>query len=136
VHFARLATGDEQAVVKRGVLVLWPDARVETDVERFEAAAQWAVDGGDEALCRAAADLYRGDLLRDDRYESWLVEPRGRLRRRYLDVLRAGALWDRLAEKDPTDEQAARAIAMRSVIRTVWCGNCLSLAGRAGSTRA
>jgi DNA-binding SARP family transcriptional activator len=109
VHFARLATGDEQAVVnERGVLVLWPDARVETDVERFEAAAQWAVDSGDEALCRAAADLYRGDLLPDDLYESWLAEPRGRLRRRYLDVLRAGALWERLAEEDPTDEQAAR----------------------------
>ncbi len=111
LHFARLATGDEQAIVnERGVLVLWPDARVETDVERFEAAAQRALDGEDEAFCRAAADLYRGDLLPDDRYESWLVEPRGRLRGRYLDVLRAGALWDRLAEEDPTDEQAARAL--------------------------
>ena len=111
LHFARLATGDEQAIVnERGVLVLWPDAGVETDVERFEAAAQRALDGGDEAFCRSAADLYRGDLLPDDRYESWLVEPRGRLRRRYLDVLRAGALWDRLTEEDPTDEQAARAL--------------------------
>jgi DNA-binding SARP family transcriptional activator/predicted negative regulator of RcsB-dependent stress response len=111
LHFARLATGDEQAIVnERGVLVLWPDARVETDVERFEAAAQRALDAGDEAFCRSAADLYRGDLLPDDRYESWLVEPRGRLRRRYLDVLRAGALWDRLTEEDPTDEQAARAL--------------------------
>src|SRR5581483_4874159 len=111
LHFARLATGDERAIVnERGVLVLWPDAHVETDVERFEAAAQRALDGEDEAFCRSAADLYRGDLLRDDRYESWLVEPRGRLRRRYLDVLRAGALWDRLTEEDPTDEQAARAL--------------------------
>jgi DNA-binding SARP family transcriptional activator len=111
VHFARLATGDEQAIVnERGVLVLWPGARVETDVERFEAAAQQALAGGDEALCRTGAGLYRGDLLPDDRYESWLAEPRGRLRRRYLGVLRAGALWDRLAEEDATDEQAARAL--------------------------
>lgn len=111
LHFARLATGDEHAIVnERGVLVLWPDARVDTDVERFEAAAQRALDGEDAALCRAAADLYRGELLPDDRYESWLAEPRGRLRRRYLDVLRAGALWERLAEEDPTDEQAARAL--------------------------
>ena len=114
LHFARLASGDEQAIVNEGgVLVLWPDARVETDVERFEAAAQRALDGGDEALCRDAAALFPGDLLPDDRYESWCVEPRVRLRRRYLDVLRAGALWDRLAEEDPTDEQAARAL-MRS----------------------
>ena len=40
-----------------------------------------------------------GELLPDDRYESWATEPRGRLQRRYLDVLRAGALWDRLAER-------------------------------------
>jgi DNA-binding SARP family transcriptional activator len=111
LHFARLAAEDERSIVnERGVLVLWPDASLETDVERFDAAAQRAVDGGDEALCRAAADLYRGDLLPDDRYEPWAAEPRGRLRRRYLDVLRAGALWDRLAAEDPTDEQAARAL--------------------------
>jgi DNA-binding SARP family transcriptional activator len=111
LHFVRLATGDEHAIVnERGVLVLWPDARVDTDVERFEAAVQRGLDGEDAALCRAAADLYRGELLPDDRYESWLAEPRGRLRRRYLDMLRAGALWDRLAEEDPTDEQAARAL--------------------------
>jgi DNA-binding SARP family transcriptional activator len=103
LHFARLATGDERAIVnERGVLVLWPDAKVETDVERFETAAQRGN--------AAAADLYRGDLLPDDRYESWSFEPRGRLRRRYRDVLRAGALWDRLAEADPTDEEAARAL--------------------------
>ncbi len=111
LHFARLAVGDEQAIVnERGVLVLRPDASVETDVERFEAAAQQGLDVGDEAVCRAAADLYRGELLPDDLYESWSVEPRARLRRRYLDLLRAGALWDRLAEEDPTDEQAARAL--------------------------
>jgi DNA-binding SARP family transcriptional activator len=109
LHFARLATGDERAIVnERGVLVLWPDARVETDVERFEVAAQRAIGGGGEASCREAADLYRGELLPDDLYEPWSAEPRGRLRRGYLDVLRAGGMWDRLAEEDPTNEQAAR----------------------------
>ena len=111
LHFARLANGDDRSIVnERGVLVLWPDARVETDIERFETAAQLALAGSDVVACRAAADLYGGDLVPDDRYESWLVEPRGRLRRRYLEVLRAGALWDRLADEDPTDEQAARAL--------------------------
>ena len=111
LHFARLATGDERSIVnERGVLVLWPDASVETDVARFEAAAQRALDDSEEIACRTAADLYGGDLLPDDRYESWAAEPRGRLHRRYLDVMRAGGLWDRLAEEDPTDEQAARAL--------------------------
>jgi DNA-binding SARP family transcriptional activator len=109
LHFARLATEDERSIVnEHGVLVLWPGARVETDVERFEAAAQQALEGDDPADRRAAAALYGGDLLPDDRYDSWSFEPRGRLRRGYLDVLRAGRLWDRLAEEDPTDEQAAR----------------------------
>jgi DNA-binding SARP family transcriptional activator len=111
LHFARHALGHEQAIVaEHGVLVLWPDAQIDTDVERFETAARRALDADDHSACRAAADLYRGDLLPDDRYESWLAEPRGRLHRRYLDVLRAGALWDRLADEDPTDEQAARAL--------------------------
>jgi len=111
LHFARHATGDEQAVCNdHGVLVLWPDAQVETDVERFETAARRALDSGDTTVCRAAAALYRGDLLPDDLYESWPAERRGELRRRYRDVLRAGALWDRLAEEDPTDEQAARTL--------------------------
>jgi DNA-binding SARP family transcriptional activator len=109
LHFARLAMGDEQAIVnERGVLAVRPDARVETDVECFEAAAQRGLDSGEQAACGAAADLYRGDLLPDDLYESWSAEPRTRLRRRYLDVLRAGKLWTRLAEEDPTDEQATR----------------------------
>ncbi len=111
LHFARLAVGDERAIVnERGVLALRPDALVETDVEAFEAAARRGLDAGDGALCRAAAELYRGDLLPDDIYESWSIEPRARLRRRYLEVLHVGALWDRLAEEDPTDERAARSL--------------------------
>src|SRR2546421_342397 len=78
LHFARLATGDERSIVnERGVLVLWPDARVETDVERFEAASR-VLDGREEAASARAADLYGGDLLPDDRYESWAAEPRRR----------------------------------------------------------
>src|SRR5205807_417993 len=66
LHFARLATGEERSIVnERGVLVLWPDARIETDVARFEAAAQRALEGRNEAACRSAADLYTGELLPD-----------------------------------------------------------------------
>ena len=109
LHFARLALADERAIAnEHGVLVLAPEARVVTDFERFEAASKRALETGDAATCRDAADLYRGDLLPNDLYESWTVEPRARARRRYLDVLRAGALWARLSEEDPTDEQATR----------------------------
>ena len=109
LHFARLALADERGIVnEHGVLVLAPHARVDTDIERFEAAATAALNEGDAAGCRGAAHLYRGDLLPDDIYETWTVEPRGQLRRRYLDVLRAGGLWARLSEEDATDEEATR----------------------------
>lgn len=109
VHFARSALGDDQAVVTdHEVLVLWPGASVDTDVARFETAAQRALESHDADACHQAARLYAGELLPDDRYESCLVEPRARLRRRYLDLLREAGQWGLLAEEDPTDEQAAR----------------------------
>ena len=75
-HHARRALGDTGAVVLReGKVALAPEARVETDVERFEAT-------GDP-------ELYGGDLLSDDRYADWAEERRSQLRRRYLDGLRA-----------------------------------------------
>jgi len=111
LHFARRATGDEQAIVsQQGILALWPDAEVHVDVERFETAARRALATDDPAACRNVVDLYTGDLLPDDRYESWLAEPHRRLRQCYLDLLRVGTLWARLAEEDPTDEQAARSL--------------------------
>lgn len=111
LHFARRAMLDERAIAnEHGVLALAPQATVESDVARFEAAAGAALEAGDQAACRAAADLYTGVLLPDDLYESWSFEPRTRLRSRYLDLLRAGSLWARLFEEDPTDEQAARTL--------------------------
>jgi DNA-binding SARP family transcriptional activator/predicted negative regulator of RcsB-dependent stress response len=109
LHFARSALGDDQAIVtEHEVLALWPSAAVDTDVELFEASARSALDSHDPDACLKAARLYAGELLPDDRYESWLVEPRARLRRRYLDLLREGGRWDQLADEDPTDEQATR----------------------------
>ena len=109
LHFARSALDDDHAVVtEHEVLVLWPDAALETDVDRFETAARRALDSHDPDACVEAAHLYVGELLPDDRYESWLAEPRTHLRQRYRDLLRGGGQWDRLADEDPTDEQAAR----------------------------
>ncbi|MEW1808009.1 BTAD domain-containing putative transcriptional regulator [Pseudarthrobacter sp. NPDC080039] len=111
LYFVRRATADAQAVVShQGVLVLWPGAQVHSDVEGFEGAARQALAAGNLSACRAAANLYYGELLPDDRYESWLGEPRQRLRQLYLDLLRVGEMWQRLFDEDPTDEQAARAL--------------------------
>jgi len=58
----------------------------------------------------SAADLYRSQLLPDDRYVEWLEEPRKRLQRLYVKVLQTGRLWERLIAVDPTDEQAQCAL--------------------------
>src|SRR5829696_416405 len=89
---ARRAIGDRAAIVLRaGVVELAPDARVATDVERFEA--------GDDAA-------YGGELLPDDPYEQWALAPRARLRERRLAMLRAEGSWEAVLREDPAVEEA------------------------------
>jgi DNA-binding SARP family transcriptional activator len=111
VHFARRALGSEGTIgTDAGMLILFPDAKVESDVERFETAARQALRSGDEGTCATAAELYGGELLPEDRYVPWSEEPRERLRLRCLRVLKAARLWERVLEIDGTDEQAHRAL--------------------------
>jgi DNA-binding SARP family transcriptional activator/tetratricopeptide (TPR) repeat protein len=96
-HHGRRALGHARGVVLRGGLVLLaPDAQVETDVERFEASSD--------------PDLYPGELLPDDAYAAWVEERRRSLRARFLDGLRAAGRWEELAEEEPADEPAQRAV--------------------------
>jgi DNA-binding SARP family transcriptional activator len=96
-HHGRRALGYQDAIVLReGQVMLAPDARVETDVERFENSSD--------------PDLYPGELLPDDRYASWAEERRAALRARYLDALRAAGRWEELAHEEPADEPAQRAV--------------------------
>jgi DNA-binding SARP family transcriptional activator len=68
-HHARRALGQSDGLVLReGMVMLAPNARVETDVERFEASSDPA--------------LYTGDLLPDDPYAEWAEEQRQTLRAR------------------------------------------------------
>jgi DNA-binding SARP family transcriptional activator/pimeloyl-ACP methyl ester carboxylesterase len=110
-HYARTALGARGAVVLQAEQVrLWPDAPVEVDAERFAAAAEAALRTGDADGCARAAALYAGELLPEDRYESWVQEPRERLRLRYLELLRRAGLWDRVVAEEPTDEPAHQAL--------------------------
>jgi DNA-binding SARP family transcriptional activator/tetratricopeptide (TPR) repeat protein len=94
--YARKALGDRSAVVLRaGRVELAPGAEVSTDVERFET--------GDE-------NVDDGELLPDDLYEEWTLEPRERLRARRLSMLREGGDWDRILVQDSTNEEAHRAV--------------------------
>jgi DNA-binding SARP family transcriptional activator len=114
-HHLRRALGTpEPVVVDAGFVALCPDWQVTTDVEVFETAAKDALGAGPEA-CVEAAGLYRGELLPDDRYVSWVFEPRERLRLRYLQLLKLCQHWEAVLEVDPADEEAHRAL-MRGYI--------------------
>jgi DNA-binding SARP family transcriptional activator len=111
VHFARRTLGDHDAIgFESDILSLAPGGDVTVDAETFEAEAKLALRGTrpDPATCLRAADLYGGELLPDDRYAEWSEATRGHLRQLYVRVLKAGALWERLLELDPTDEEAQR----------------------------
>ncbi|MCM5571593.1 AAA family ATPase [Burkholderiaceae bacterium FT117] len=115
-HHARQAIGRADAVVLQGGQVsLCPSSSVEVDAARFEALADAALAAADPVACAAAADAWSGELLPDSPYEPWAEAARVRLRARYLELLRASGQWERLAEVEPTDEPAHRALMHREL---------------------
>jgi DNA-binding SARP family transcriptional activator/tetratricopeptide (TPR) repeat protein len=115
-HYARQALGSSEAVMLRGGQVaLFLSRPVETDAGRFEAQGRAALAGGDAAACAAAASAYTGDLLPEALYEEWTQAPRGRLRSRYVELLRGSGQWERLVEAEPTDEPAYRELMRREL---------------------
>jgi predicted ATPase/DNA-binding SARP family transcriptional activator len=92
------------------------------DVEEFEAAAAAARGSGDRAACRAAIELYAGELLPEDRYEDWTATRRESLREQCIALLlelsrlerqagdgAAGVRWlQRALVEDPLHEEAHR----------------------------
>lgn len=89
-HYARRALGDRDAIVLKGeVVALFPAASLAVDALAFEAAADAALaaDPVPPEECLAPLKL-AGELLPDDLGESWLDEPRERLRLRVAELLR------------------------------------------------
>ncbi|HWI82402.1 ATP-binding protein [Ramlibacter sp.] len=106
-HHARQFVGEPDALVLRGGRVfLLPDRSVDCDAARFEQAADQALASGDALACKAAAELYGGELLPQARYEAWTEAPRQRLREKYLRLLRQAGDLERLVREEPTDEAA------------------------------
>jgi DNA-binding SARP family transcriptional activator len=109
VHYARraLASKDVLAVESRVLALV---AEVNVDTVEFERDADAALAAANRSMAASVADRYAGDLLPDDPYEPWLTEPRERLRRKYLQLLRTCERWERVVELEPADEPAHRAL--------------------------
>lgn len=87
LYALRRALGATEVRLQHGLLLLQPDSHLCVDVDAFNAAAARARWSDDPALYYAALALYRGDLLPDDQYEDWAVEPREALREAHLGLL-------------------------------------------------
>jgi DNA-binding SARP family transcriptional activator len=115
-HHARQALGRHDGVVlQSGEVLLWPERPVVVDALRFEQRADTALAQRDPADCADVAATYPGDLLPGARFEPWAEGARERLRERHLQLLRASGQWERLAQIDPEDEAAHRALMQREL---------------------
>jgi DNA-binding SARP family transcriptional activator len=117
-HYARGVLGDRDAVVLKGeVIALFPDARLEVDAVIFEAAADDALAAEPTAPESCAQVLkLAGELLPDDLSESWLEEPRDRLRLRVMRLLRCAGRWEELLAMDPANEEAHVELLREAVV--------------------
>ncbi len=120
VHAARRALGTDAILVHDELVTLSSDPVV--DVDAFESAAATARTRASAASLAAALELYRGDLLPEDRYESWSEPRRAFLREQFAalclrlaeDHARHGQTDDALAcaqralDEDPLHEPAHR----------------------------
>ncbi len=106
-HYARRALDDPAAVVLRNeVVTLFAGAMLDVDAVTFEEAADAALESPASAdRCGDALKL-AGELLPDDLAESWLEEPRQRLRLRVAQLLGGARRWEDLLRLDPANEEA------------------------------
>lgn len=116
LHYARQALGRHDSLVQQvGELVLWPNGPLTVDADEFEQRADAALRLRDPAGSADAAHTYTGPVLPGARFEAWTEPARERLQARYLDLLRASAQWATLAQQDPTDEGAHRALMQQAL---------------------
>src|SRR5512141_2797418 len=106
LHAARRAIGPDALRLSAGVVAL----EAETDVDAFEAAAVRARATGEAADYESALELHAGELLPEDRYESWADARRAAL----LEL--HGALCIELAELAGDDGQAVAALQRALVV--------------------
>ncbi len=115
-HHARQALGDAGAVVLGGgVVELFPDRNVTTDVDTFLADASAALRAGDVSACARVAAGCGGELLPDAPYEAWTQDVRVQIHDRRVALLRHAGELEQLLDLEPTDEAACRELMRRAM---------------------
>ena len=123
---AGVGSATDGLLVIRGERVALDDTgAVDVDVLEFERSAVTALESGDEAALRAAAEHYGGDLLPDLPDAAWLTARRAELRETYRTVMvglaaalrrrapeQSIVLTTRVLESDPVHEPAVRLLMM------------------------
>ena len=120
-------------------LVLCPGSELWVDVDAFEEAAAIARREKNPASCRAALDLYAGDLLPEERYEEWAEARREELQRLYLALLvELARLYEERAEIEPAIEALHKAAAKEPTLEEAHAGlmRLYALLGREGEALA
>jgi predicted ATPase/DNA-binding SARP family transcriptional activator len=124
LYTARRALGTGEHLVLRDDVIALAGEDVWIDVEAFDRAAAAARDARTIDSYRAAAGLYAGELLPEDRYEDWTTARRESLRETHLallvelaelqaeadDVGGAIATLQRAVVEDPLHEVAHRGL--------------------------
>ena len=120
-------------------LVLCPGGDLRVDTEAFEEAAATARRAKDPVAYRAAIDLYAGELLPEDRYETWGEARREELRRMYLSLLvDLARLYEEREKYEPGVDMLRRAIAEELTLEEAHAGlmRLYALMGREGEALA
>jgi DNA-binding SARP family transcriptional activator len=88
-HARRLAESNTGGALieSAGDLIALPAEGLRVDVDEFRSAADQARRCSDLDAYAKAVELYKGDLLPDDRYEDWAIGPQEELRLEYLALL-------------------------------------------------
>jgi predicted ATPase/DNA-binding SARP family transcriptional activator len=90
LYVARRAMGGASSglfTLRDDIVLLGEGTTPWLDTEAFDAACQLARQTRDPEDYQLAAELYRGDLLPEDRFEDWAEGPREALRERRLGML-------------------------------------------------
>jgi DNA-binding SARP family transcriptional activator len=98
--------------LQEDLLTLHSPGRLWVDVEAFEAAGADARQAGGAEAYRSALDLYRGELLPEDRYEDWADSRREELRLLHISLLLEFAgLLELRGEYEPAIQQLQQVVA-------------------------